>query len=171
MTAQTYAAALAHVLVSEGGYSDHPSDPGGATMKGITQRVYDAWRAGRGLARQPVRRIADAEVSTIYREQYADRIRYDDLPAGVDLAVFDAAVNSGPVQAAKWLQRALGVDDDGAIGAVTLAAARKVSALSLIDGICDRRLGMLRGLRTWPVFGRGWGSRVDRVRKAAKAMT
>lgn len=170
MTASSYGVALARVLVHEGGWSDHPRDPGDATMKGVTQRVYDGWRRRRGVAVRSVRLIEQAEVEAIYRVQYWDAIRGDDLPGGLDYCVFDAAVNSGPGQAAKWLQRALDVTADGQIGEATLAALTGRAVTEVIEAVCDRRLTMLRGLRTWTVFGAGWSRRVAEVRAGAKRM-
>lgn len=167
MAASSFDAALARVLRHEGGYSDHPADPGGPTNKGIIQRVYDADRKRRGLPPRSVRGLEDAEMRDIYRRQYWDAVRGDDLPVGLDYAVFDAAVNSGPAQAAKWLQRALGVAVDGQVGAVTLAAAAAADPAAVVADLCDRRLAMLKGLRTWPVFGRGWAARVADVRRDA----
>ncbi|TCT07609.1 glycoside hydrolase family 108 protein [Aquabacter spiritensis] len=171
MTASSYGAALARVLRHEGGYSNHPADPGGPTNKGVIQRVYDAHRARRGLSPRSVKLIEEAELQAIYRTQYWDAVRGDDLPAGLDYAVFDAAVNSGPVQAAKWLQRALGLAADGQIGAVTLSAAQAaLDRGAVVEALCDQRLAMLRGLRTWPVFGKGWAARVADVRRDAGAL-
>lgn len=171
MAASNFAAALARVLRHEGGYSNHPKDPGGPTYKGVIQRVYDAYRKGKGLKTRSVKLLEDAELQEIYRRQYWDAARGDDLPPGIDYCVFDAAVNSGPVQAAKWLQRALGVADDGQVGAITIAAAKSCAdTAGVIDDLCDRRLAMLKGLRTWPVFGRGWAARVADVRRDARAM-
>ncbi|MFG1464229.1 glycosyl hydrolase 108 family protein [Xanthobacter sp. DSM 24535] len=170
MVASSFDAALARVLVHEGGYSDHPADPGGPTMKGIIQRVYDAYRASGGASPRPVRLIEQHELITIYRRQYWDAVRADELPAGIDYVVFDGAVNSGPAQSLKWLQRALGVPADGAVGAVTLtAAAACADRAALVDRICDRRLAMLRSLGTFKVFGTGWTRRVADVRRAGRA--
>ena len=169
MAASNFDASLKRVLVHEGGFSDHPKDPGGATMKGVTQRVYDGYRDRQGRPRRPVREIAPAELKAIYRRQYWDAVRADELPGGVDYATFDAAVNSGPVQAAKWLQRAAGVVADGQIGEATLAALDG-RAGEVVEAMCDLRLAMLRRLRTWPSFGAGWTRRVAEVREAARRM-
>lgn len=172
MTRSTFAKALADTLVLEGGKVDHPADPGGRTNKGITQRVYNAYRARRGLPTKDVYLISDAEVAEIYRAQYADKIRYDDLPAGVDLVVFDGAVNSGPVQSVKWLQRALGnVKVDGSIGEATLSAvAAHPDHDRLIAGIVERRMAFLRALKPWPTFGKGWTRRVEHVKASGQAL-
>lgn len=170
MTASNFDRALARVLVHEGGYAHHPADPGGATMKGVTQRVYDGWRRRKGLPARSVRRIAPDEIAAIYRAQYWRAVRADDLPPGLDYCLFDAAVNSGPAQAAKWLQRALGTAPDGQIGTLTLAALEGRPVAGLIEAVCDRRLVLLRTLSTFPTFGAGWTRRVGEVRRAALAM-
>jgi lysozyme family protein len=162
------------VLVHEGGYVNHPKDPGGATNKGVTQRVYDGWRTKKGQPKRSVREITDTEVSSIYRAQYWDLVNGDDLPAGVDYVVFDGAVNSGVGQSVKWLQRSLPEyrgPIDGDIGAGTMGAiAVESDAAALVDRICDRRMAFLKALKTWGTFGRGWSRRVEGVRKAGKAM-
>lgn len=158
---------LAKVLQSEGGYVNHPQDPGGATNRGVTQAVYDAYRDRKGLQRQSVRAIADTEVHEIYRASYWDLARCSELPPGVSYVVFDGAVNSGVKQSVRWLQRALAVRDDGVIGPTTIAAAKSVPAGQLIDAILARRLEFLRKLKTWPTFGRGWTSRLNDVRATA----
>ncbi|WP_127090117.1 glycoside hydrolase family 108 protein [Aquabacter cavernae] len=170
MAASSFGAALARVLRHEGGFSDHPADPGGPTQTGVTQRVYDGYRARKNLPPRSVRLLEEAELVDIYRRHYWDAVRADDLPVGLDYAVFDAAVNSGPAQAAKWLQRAAGVVADGQVGTLTLAAVTAGDPARLAADLCDRRLAMLRTLRTWPVFGRGWGRRVAEVRRVSVAL-
>ncbi|HMO74102.1 MAG TPA: glycoside hydrolase family 108 protein [Sphingopyxis sp.] len=160
---------LPHVLKHEGGYVNHPKDPGGATNKGITQKTYDSWRDRKETPRQSVRLITDAEVSAIYRRDYWDAIKGDDLPPGVDYCVFDFAVNSGIDRAARYLQNAVGASADGKIGPATVAAARSLGAAAIINHICDARMSFLRGLRTFPTFGKGWTARVTDVRVKALA--
>lgn len=168
--ADPFPAILAKVLVHEGGFVNHPKDPGGATMKGVTQAVYDAWRGKQGLPKQSVRHVADDELVAIYRRDYWDAVRGSDLPAGVNYAVFDFAVNSGIDRASRFLQRIAGAAQDGRIGPATLAAVKAMSAVAVIDRLCDDRLAFVRGLNTWPTFGKGWQRRIDEVRKMAKAM-
>jgi lysozyme family protein len=162
--------ALAAVLVHEGGYVNHPKDPGGATNKGVTQRVYDDYRLHRGMAPRSVRHIQPTEIEDIYRRQYWDAVRCDDLPAGVDYCVFDLAVNSGTNRAARFLQRAVGVLEDGKIGPITIAAVKNVPPALLVDSICDERICFLRSLGTFATFGKGWTRRVSDVRDHSKAM-
>lgn len=164
-----FAKCLPEILRHEGGWADHPSDPGGATMKGITIGTYRQWK-GRAVTKAELRAISDEEVAAIYKRNYWDKVRGDDLPAGLDLVAFDAAVNSGPSRGAKWLQTALGVAADGKIGPKTIAAAESADAATAINRALDVRLSFLKGLRTWPTFGKGWGRRVDGVRKVALGM-
>lgn len=153
--------------LSEGGYVNHPRDPGGATDRGITQATYDAWNRAHGRPLKPVRGISKEEAREILSMQYFDTVKFDQLPAGVDYAVADYGVNSGPGRAAKVLQRVLGVDDDGVIGVMTLAALAQRNPTDVIKAICDERMRFLRGLDTWDDFGRGWTVRV--VGRAAGA--
>jgi lysozyme family protein len=169
MAAASYDAALARLLAHEGGYTNHPDDPGGPTNFGITIADYRKY-VKRDANAADVRAMKLDEAKAIYRAKYWDAVRGDDLPPGVDYAVFDYGVNSGVGRAAKVLQRILDVAADGRIGPVTLAAARERNASALVTALCDERLAFLRGLRTWPVFGKGWGHRVAEVKAAALAM-
>lgn len=174
MAKALYADALERILVNEGGYVNHPNDPGGPTNKGVTQRVYDAYRDRKKQKRRSVKSITIAELQEIYRKQYADIVSFDELPAGVDYAVFDGAVNSGPKQAAKWLQRALRPvykgKIDGDIGNLTLDAARKVNDHDqLIADMLSLRLAFLQSLKTWATFAKGWKARLRDVKQGAQA--
>lgn len=160
--------ALALVLEHEGGWSNHPKDPGGATMKGVTQAVYDAYRKMRGRGPQSVKFISDEELRAIYKFQYWDKVQGDFLPSGLDYAVFDFAVNSGVTRAAKYLQAVVGVAQDGQIGARTLAVI--TSPVAVINALCDRRISFLRNLKTFMTFGKGWTRRVQGVRAHALEM-
>ncbi|RUV80828.1 MAG: N-acetylmuramidase [Mesorhizobium sp.] len=174
MTASREQESLARVLAHEGAYSNHPADPGGATMKGVTQRVYDAYRKSKKLAPRSVKSITGQELFEIYDRQYWDAVKGDRLPAGVDYVVFDGAVNSGPKQSIIWLQRALGPlykgRLDGVMGLGTVAAVQACNDHdALIGRICDQRLAFLQHLKTWPVFGRGWSCRVAEVRSIGQS--
>jgi len=173
-TSSRFHQALARVLLHEGGRVDHPKDPGGRTNKGITQRVYSSWRQKSSLPVRDVFEIDDIEVEAIYRFQYWQPIHGDLLPAGVDYVVMDGAVNSGPKQSGKWLQRALGqlYDStiDGDIGNVTLAAVTAhPDHDQLVADICERRMIFLQALKTWKTFRKGWTRRVEDVLKAGQA--
>lgn len=160
---------LKHVLVHEGGWADHPRDPGGATMKGVTLATYQR-HFGENKSKDDLRNISDEQLEQIYRSGYWNKCKCDKLPGGVDYAVFDAAVNSGPGRSAKWLQAAVGAKQDGGIGPKTLARVEEHDPIQITDLMCNRRLAFLRSLSTWSTFGRGWGRRVEGVRATAIAM-
>lgn len=162
--------ALKLVLVDEGGLDDDPHDHGGRTAYGIIQREYSAYRRRKGLQPQDVWKISPAEVSEIYHTQYWDPW-CDKLPAGLDYAYFDDAVNTGPIQATRNLQRAMGsVRVDGYMGQVTLDAANAADPAQLVRDYCAMRRKFYRGLAQFPRYGRGWLNRVAHVEKAAMQM-
>lgn len=163
-TTDRFPRAFALLKVHEGGYSNHPDDPGGATMKGVTQRTYDWWRRTKGWQTQNVKNITDGEVEEIYRGQYWDAVRADELPSGVAYCVFDAAVNSGPGRAARWLQQHIGAGVDGVVGNETIAKAREADPVDLINRYCGARLSFMKRLPHWKTFSNGWIRRVAEVR-------
>jgi lysozyme family protein len=162
---------LAETLKWEGGWFNHPRDPGGPTMKGVIQRVYDGWRDSQGLHRRSVREIEHHELLDIYRRNYWDQVRGDELPIGIDMAVFDFAVNSGPGRAAKYLQRVLKMNRvDGHIGPATIGAAGKADASDVVERLMADRRTFIRQIKHYDAFGRGWERRCNGVEQAALAM-
>jgi lysozyme family protein len=153
---------LAAVLVHEGGFVNNPKDPGGMTNLGCTKAVWQE-HCGHEVDEKAMRALTPNDVGPLYKTKYWDKIKGDDLPAGVDYVVFDAAINSGPGRATKWLQACVGVEPDGGIGPKTLAAVRAMDAKQLIDDYSKRRLSFLSDLTTWETFGRGWARRVNEV--------
>lgn len=147
--------AFALLLGHEGDFSDHEADPGGKTRYGVTEAV--ARETG---YKGDMRKLPLELAQRIYLEKYWKPIRADDLPPGVRYATFDAAVNSGPAQATRWLQRALGVDADGVIGPQTLAAAYAQDANALRMRMLAQRLRFMTVLGNWPAFSRGWARRI-----------
>jgi len=170
MTASNFNAALAATLVHEGLWSDHARDPGGATMKGVTLARYRAWKRDPNITKTQLRNIGDDEVKAIYRDGYWRTVAGDDLPSGLDLAMFDFAVNSGPARAVKTLQRIVGVPADGVMGQLTLSAVRKQFTANMIDELTAARLAFVRSLSTFDAFGKGWTRRIEGVRSKALAM-
>jgi len=167
MVASTYDDALRRLLVHEGGFTDHPSDPGGPTNFGITIHDYRKYVKSDATTAD-VRAMRLDEAKAIYRSKYWDALRCDDLPAGVDYAVFDYGVNSGIGRSGKVLRRVLGLDDSThRVTDAVIAAVKARGAADVVAAICDERLAFLRRLKTWPVFGNGWGRRVAEVRGAA----
>jgi len=171
MTQSNFPICLSHVLKHEGGYVDHPKDPGGATNKGITIGTLSKW-LGRKATKQEVRDIPDDVVHDIYKSNYWDRVRGDNLPDGLDLVAFDGGVNSGVSRGARWLQKGLGVKADGVVGDKTLgkAAHPGTDGVKVIEKACAARMGFLRSLRTFSTFGRGWSRRVAAVEASSVAM-
>lgn len=155
---ENFDACLTELLRHEGGYVNHPRDPGGETNMGISRRAYPA---------ENIRGMTRARAAQIYRRDFWDAVKCDDLPSGLDAVAFDAAVNSGPARAVRWLQSAVGAAADGKIGPATLAAARGADPIPAINRALDARLGFMRSLGTWPTFGKGWQRRVDELRAFA----
>ncbi|MCW0235222.1 MAG: hypothetical protein OJJ21_16595 [Ferrovibrio sp.] len=164
-----FARALSLVLKHEGGWSDHPADPGGATMKGVTLANFRRY-VKPNATKADLKAITDEQIATVYRRFYWDAVAGAELPDGVDYAVFDFAVNSGPSRAAKYLQAVVGVTQDGKIGPATVKASRQMAQASIIHKLCDDRLAFLKRLSTWPTFGKGWERRVKEVRSGALLM-
>ncbi|MBX9594043.1 MAG: hypothetical protein K2X46_06745 [Roseomonas sp.] len=161
---------MGFVMREEGGYSNHPADNGGPTNFGITHRTLADWRGVRSVTAEQVRAMSHEEARAILRARYWNAVRGDDMPPGVDLALFDWSVNAGPARAVRGLQRLVGVSADGAIGPMTLAALRGREPMNLAYALCDTRLAHLRGLDDWRVFGKGWTARVERVRAASRGI-
>lgn len=157
--------ALEHVFRYEGGFVDHPDDPGGRTNKGITQKTYNAWRKQIGQPSADVKTISEEEAREIYVVNYWNVVRGDDLPPALAVLMMDVAVNSGPGQAVKTLQRALNSGGaklrvDGDLGPNTLAAVRAANLERLLDEFVVRRGVFYGGLKTFTTFGLGWARRL-----------
>lgn len=150
----------------EGGFVNHPRDPGGITMLGVTKNQWERY-VGHGVTEADMRALTPSAVTLFYKTEYWNEIHGDALPAGVDYCVFDASVNSGPGRASKFLQHVLGLKEDGAIGAVTIRAANSGYPHHIIRKYTDVRLAFLKGLDNWDVFGNGWETRVEGVEKEA----
>jgi len=151
----TFDQAVEKVLAHEGGYVDHPDDPAGATRWGITEAV--ARRVG---YRGNMRDLPVDLAKRIYREDYWNAVRADELPAEIRYVVFDAAVNSGPRQSIQWLQQALAVPADGVLGPITMGKAHQADPEQLRRACLASRLRFMTNLTTWPSFGRGWARRI-----------
>lgn len=157
------------VLEHEGGYVDHPRDPGGATNLGVTLATLSSWR-GRMATKADVRALTQRDVEPIYEQKYWNVVRGDDLPYGVDLAVFDFGVNSGPARSGRYLQAVVGAVQDGKVGPSTLGMVRRMDGKYVVQKLCARRLSFVRGLRTWATFGRGWSRRIADIEARGVAM-
>jgi lysozyme family protein len=161
---------LKKVIEHEGGYVNHPADPGGMTNLGVTKRVWEEW-VGHPVDEKEMRALTVEQVSPLYKKRYWDAIHGDRLPAGLDYCLFDTAINSGVGRASRFIQEMVGVAADGAIGNKTLLAIGQFKDVKmLVNEYCDKRLDFLQRLKTWPVFGKGWGRRVADVRESATRM-
>lgn len=168
MTAATYDAAMIRVFADEGGYTNDPVDPGGATNFGIT--IIDARKYWKPEATPAdVKAMPKAVAADIYRKHYANPMRYDDLPAGLDYSVLDAAINSGVGRAPGWAGKALGIPVKS-IGDVVGPAAAAPDKVAVIQKYWAVRLAFLQSLRTWGHFGKGWGKRCAQGEAAAVRM-
>ncbi|HRO61529.1 MAG TPA: glycosyl hydrolase 108 family protein [Burkholderiaceae bacterium] len=171
MESASFDQSLPFVLRWEGGYVNHPADPGGATNKGVTQKVYDTWRAGSGQPVRSVREILDDEVHAIYEGGYWRPPRCDALQRRLDLVQFDTAVNMGPGRAVRFLQQAVGATVDGSFGPATEKALRESGEDlgSTLARYCDAREAFyLRLIEKNPkleAFRRGWMNRLNALRK------
>jgi len=162
-------ACVAATLAYEGGFSDNPDDPGGVTNFGITKRTLEAF-LGRAVSVDEMRNLSSSTAIEVYRANFWNHLRCGDLPAGVNLMVFDFGVNSGPATAARALQGLVSVTQDGAIGRLTLAAVAAAQAATLVDGLASARLAYLRALPGFAAFGNGWSRRVADMQQKARQM-
>lgn len=169
MSSQRFETCVGIVLAHEGGFVDHPDDPGGATNMGITHRTLAAHR-GTDVTLDDVRGLTRAEAKAIYHRSYWQPVHGDELPPGLDLVVFDFGVNAGVARSVKLLQRVLGVATDGIVGEITLAAAKSSLASDVIRRFGEGRMAHYRSLKTWRSFGRGWARRTMAVERQALLM-
>lgn len=164
---------LAEVLIHEGGFVDHPRDPGGMTNLGVTKAVYEEW-IGYPVTESVMRKLTVGNVKALYKQRYWDVVKCDDLPTGLDMCVFDFAVNAGPKRAARYLQLMVGGIADGDVGPKTLASVaeyvKKHGPATAILRYQDLRRAYYPRLDTYPTFGRGWMRRVDKVEQFAVQM-
>ena len=164
---------LAEILKHEGGFVNHPRDPGGITNLGVTKATYEAW-VGHPVPEQIMRDLTPDHVRALYKARYWDAVKADEMPAGVDLCLFDFGVNAGPVRARKYLQLVVGSVADGIIGPNTMRQVQQYiqphGAEGLVNAYQDARERYYRKLRHFPTFGRGWLRRVKEVRETALRM-
>jgi lysozyme family protein len=169
MAASNWKKSFEQMLASEGGYVNHPSDPGGMTNLGVTKRVWEEW-VGRESNEKEMRSLTPEMVEPLYKRKFWDACKCDELPTGVDYLVFDFAVNAGPGRSAKILQTAVGVPADGGIGPITLAAVKAQDPTELIQKFSDAKEDFYRSLNTFETFGKGWLNRVAAVKIKASSM-
>jgi lysozyme family protein len=157
------------MLKSEGGFVNHPSDPGGMTNLGVTKATWENW-VGRESDEAEMRGLTPEKVEPLYKKKYFDAVRGDELPMGLDYLMFDFAVNAGAGRAIKTLQTAVGVTPDGGFGPMTMAAVQAVDPVDLIERFSQAKEDFYRSLTTFSTFGKGWLNRVAQVKVKASAM-
>ncbi len=166
---ENYKAFVDHMIQHyEGGYGWDRADPGGPTNFGITCYDLAEHRHKKMTSMSAwaplVRAMGLQEAEDIYAVKYATACRFNDLNSGPDCAIMDFGVNSGPSRAIKYAQLIVGATRDGILGPITLAAINEMEANLFVNDLCDMRMQFLRGLHTWPAFGRGWAGRVADLR-------
>ena len=154
------------VLKSEGGYIDHPKDPGGRTNLGVTQAVWEEW-LGHPVSEKDMKALTVEKVAPMYEMKYWRTSYCEKLPQGLNLLVFSMAVNSGSGRSVKLLQRCLGLVEDGVIGAKTMAKIQECSPVDLVERYSATRKAFYEYLKLFPVFGKGWLSRCEKERLEA----
>tara|TARA_R110002153_G_C13207937_1_gene487583 strand:+ start:145 stop:663 length:519 start_codon:yes stop_codon:yes gene_type:complete len=159
------------VLKHEGGYVNHPNDPGGMTNYGVTKKVYEKY-LGKEVTETDMKDMSLEHVGEIYKKKYWDKVRGDDLPCGLDWAVFDFAVNAGVSRAAKVLQGFIATSVDGVIGSGTLKAIDNypTSLKGVIEVYTAQRSSFYRSLKNYDTFGKGWDRRCYETRVTAIEM-
>ena len=157
------------MLKSEGGFVNHPSDPGGMTNLGVTKATWENW-VGRESDEAEMRGLTPEKVEPMYKKKFWDAVRSDELPVGLDYLMFDFAVNAGAGRAIKTLQTAVGVTPDGGFGPMTMAAVQAVDPNDLIERFSQAKEDFYRSLTTFATFGKGWLNRVADVKVKASAM-
>jgi len=169
MSTAAFDASLPFVLRWEGGFVNHPADPGGATNRGITQKVYDTWRRGQGSAPRSVQELEDAEMQAIYRGNYWAPPHCDDVGTPLDLVQFDTAVNMGVGRAVRLLQQAVGAPPDGSFGPATLQCVAGCEPGKAVAAYCQAREDFYRQLVAskpeLAVFLKGWLNRLNALRR------
>lgn len=160
---------LEMILKHEGLFSNHKDDTGGVTMRGVTQAVYEDW-VDRPVTVDEMKALTVEDVAPIYKKNYWDKCKCDELPSGVDFCTFDMAINSGTGRGAKILQKVVGARQDGAIGPMTIAAVERVKSEVVINKYAEEREKFYRSLSVFSTFGRGWLRRTEETRVAALEM-
>ena len=146
------------VLKSEGGWVNHPSDPGGETNLGVTKRV---WEEYVGHPVDSLKKLTKEDVAPLYEQKYWRPCYGEVLPRGLDFVIFSMAVNSGPGRSVKLLQSAIGCVPDGVIGPATRGLISSSNGADIIKKFSDARREYYKTLKVFPIFGKGWLARVD----------
>jgi lysozyme family protein len=166
---ENFDSALKMILKSEGGFVNHKLDPGGMTNLGVTKKVWEAW-VGKAVGEKEMRALTPATVAPLYKKQYWDAVKADELPTGLDYLMFDFAINAGLGRAIKTMQKAIGTNPDGAIGPKTMQALKDADQADLIAKFSMEKELFYKSLPTFATFGKGWMRRVAEAQSHAVTM-
>ena len=166
---ENFSPALKLLLDSEGGFVNHPEDPGGMTNLGVTKKVWESW-VGHAVSEKVMRALTPEKVAPLYKKKYWDAVKADDLPDGLDYLMFDFAVNAGPGRAIKTMQKAIGTTPDGDIGPKTIQALKNADNSELVAKFSAEKEAFYRSLPTFGTFGKGWLRRVAEAKTHAESM-
>jgi len=166
---ENFGEALKAILKHEGGFVNHPKDPGGMTNLGVTKKVWEEW-IGRPVGEKEMRALTPATVAPMYKKKYWDAIKADELPMGLDYLMFDFAINAGPNRAIKTMQKAIGTNPDGVIGPKTMQALKTADQKDLIAKFSMEKELFYKALPTFATFGKGWMRRVAEAQSHAVTM-
>jgi lysozyme family protein len=166
---ENYNEALKAILKHEGGFVNHPRDPGGMTNLGVTKKVWEEW-VKHPVDEKAMRELTPELVSPMYKKKYWDAVKGDELPDGLDYLMFDFAINAGPGRAIKTMQKAIGTTPDGAIGPKTMQSLKEMNPAQLIEKFSVEKESFYRSLPTFQTFGKGWLRRVAEAKDHAETM-
>jgi lysozyme family protein len=166
---ENYNEALKAILKHEGGFVNHPRDPGGMTNLGVTKKVWEEW-VKHPVDEKAMRALTPELVSPMYKKKYWDAVKGDELPDGLDYLMFDFAINAGPGRAIKTMQKAIGTTPDGAIGPKTMQSLKEMNPTQLIEKFSVEKESFYRSLPTFQTFGKGWLRRVAEAKDHAETM-
>jgi lysozyme family protein len=166
---ENYSEALKAILKHEGGFVNHPRDPGGMTNLGVTKKVWEEW-VKHPVDEKAMRALTPELVSPMYKKKYWDAVKGDELPDGLDYLMFDFAINAGPGRAIKTMQKAIGTTPDGAIGPKTMQSLKEMNPAQLIEKFSTEKESFYRSLPTFQTFGKGWLRRVAEAKDHAETM-
>lgn len=166
---ENFDSSLAAILAHEGGFVNHPSDPGGMTNLGVTKKVWEEW-VNRRVSENEMRKLTPKLVAPLYKARYWDAVKADQLPSGIDYLMFDFAINAGVSRSVKTAQKVVNVNQDGVIGNKTLAAIQSFDVNKFVNEFSEAKEDFYQSLPTFKTFGKGWTRRVSEAKTHSETM-
>lgn len=170
MTKKVLELCAKELMVSEGGFTDDPRDRGNWTTGVIGSGECKGTKYGISAMAYPnedIKNLTQERAIELFKKDYWDKCKCDDLPDALSIIVSDCAYNSGYIRANKILQKCLGVAEDGIIGKITLGKIKDFDLKDLVEKYSENRLLFLKSLSTWNIYGKGWGNRVEKIKDLA----